>query len=280
MTRDIVSREGVKMPAIIYGTAWKKERTEALVVEAVKAGFAGIDTACQPKHYAEPLVGSALKALEAEGIARESLFVQTKFTPLEGQDPQRVPYDPAAPPAEQVAQSFAASRRNLQTEYVDSLLLHSPLFPFSKLMEVWRAMETVRKSGGAMQLGISNCYDPAVLARLFEEAECKPAVVQNRFYFDSGYDVALRRFCDANDIIYQSFWTLTANPHILASPLLREIARRHGKSEAQIFFGYLGSCGIIPLTGTTSPEHMREDLASFDIALTAADRDAIKALLD
>ena len=159
MEAYVESREGVKMPKIIYGTAWKRERTGELVVQAVKTGFRGIDTACQPKHYEEALVGEALKRLETEGIAREDLYLQTKFTPLEGQDPNRIPYDPAASLATQVAQSFETSQKNLQTEYVDSLVLHSPLFPFKNLMEVWHAMEGVYRSGGARQLGISNCYD-------------------------------------------------------------------------------------------------------------------------
>jgi diketogulonate reductase-like aldo/keto reductase len=75
---------GVKMPWLIYGTAWKKERTADLVVQAIQAGFRGIDTACQPKHYDEPLVGAALLRLNELQIERESLFVQTKFTPLDG----------------------------------------------------------------------------------------------------------------------------------------------------------------------------------------------------
>src|SRR5262245_11191443 len=112
-------------PSFIYGTAWKKEATSELVKMAVKAGFTAIDTANQPKHYVEPQVGDALKALQAEGFSRDSLWVQTKFTPLNGQD-HRVPYDPQAPLEAQVRQSFESSLRNLSTDYVDSYLLHGP----------------------------------------------------------------------------------------------------------------------------------------------------------
>ena len=73
----LTTAAGVKMPWIIYGTAWKKERTADLVVKAVQAGFKGIDTACQPKHYDEQLVGEALQRLKGNGIKRETLFVQT-----------------------------------------------------------------------------------------------------------------------------------------------------------------------------------------------------------
>ena len=86
-----------KMPPIVYGTAWKKERTVELVLAAVRAGFRGIDTACQPKHYNEPAVGEAIAQLAQEGVTREQLWIQTKYTPYKGQDPDRLPYKWPAP---------------------------------------------------------------------------------------------------------------------------------------------------------------------------------------
>ena len=162
----LTTSAGVKMPGIIYGTAWKKDRTEDLVMKAVQAGFRGIDTACQPKHYNEPLVGTAISKLKDHGIKRGDLFLQTKFTPLPGQDPNQVPYDKNSPVELQVGQSFETSKKNLQTEYVDSLVLHSPMTPHALLMRVWHALEKIQKTGGARQLGISNCYDMKVLQSL------------------------------------------------------------------------------------------------------------------
>src|SRR6185436_3748143 len=95
-------------PTFVYGTAWKKDATTELVKKAVKAGFRAIDTANQLKHYSEALVGEALSALALDGIPRESLWLQTKFTPLNGQD-ERLPYDPQADLATQVNQSFESS---------------------------------------------------------------------------------------------------------------------------------------------------------------------------
>ena len=274
-----ISTSGVQMPPMIYGTAWKKERTAELVYDAVKSGFRGIDTACQPKHYHEIGVGQALQRLASEGITRESLFVQTKYTPVDGQDPRRVPYDPEASLSQQVAQSFAASCRNLGTDYIDSLVLHSPLFPYIRLAEVWQAMEKIARDGGAKQLGISNCYDLNLLRKLYDEADVKPAVVQNRFYADSGYDTELRAWCREQGIVYQSFWTLTANPHILAAMPLLQIAANHDKIVVQVFFNYLNRCGVIPLNGTTSPMHMASDLQSFDFSLSEEEIESITALL-
>jgi diketogulonate reductase-like aldo/keto reductase len=276
----LTTSAGVKMPRIIYGTAWKKERTADLVVKAVQAGFRGIDTACQPKHYNEPLVGTALQRLKDHEIEREALFLQTKFTPLSGQDPGQVPYVKNSPVALQVAQSFEVSQKNLQTEYVNSLVLHSPMATHTLLMEVWNAMEKIHKAGGARQLGISNCYNTEVIRSLYADANVKPAVVQNRFYQETGYDAGLRHWCSNHGVIYQSFWTLTANPHILASNTVRTIARKYKKTEAQIFFRYLSHSGIVPLTGTTSEQHMKEDLSIFDFGLSSGDLKNVSLLLN
>jgi len=271
---------GVKIPRIIYGTAWKKDRTADLVVKAIQTGFRGIDTACQPKHYNEALVGTALQRLKGHGIEREALFLQTKFTPLSGQDLRQVPYDMSAPVELQVIQSFEASKKNLQTEYVDSLVLHSPMAPHTLLMKVWNAMEKIQKTSGARQLGVSNCYDTEVLRSLYADATVKPAVVQNRFYQETGYDADLRHWCSNHGVIYQSFWTLTANPHILASNTIRTIAQKYKKTQAQIFFRYLSQSGIVPLTGTSSEQHMREDLSIFNFELSSEDLKNVSLLLN
>ncbi len=274
------SVHGVNIPLIIYGTAWKKERTAGLVEQALTLGFRGIDTACQPKHYDEGGVGAGIAAVQAKGVAaRGDLYLQTKFTPLAGQDPQRIPYDPRAGLADQVAQSFARSRANLGTDVLDGLVLHSPLANPADFSEVWSAMEAIFDAGGARQLGISNCYDPEVLRHLCETARIKPAIVQNRFYAQTGYDRALRAYCRRNGILYQSFWTLTANPDILAHDVVKALMARHHRTAAQIFFRVLSQTGIVPLTGTCSAQHMREDLEIADFALADEECRAVEELL-
>lgn len=276
---SLITAAGVPMPRIIYGTAWKKERTRELVVAAVTAGFRGIDTAGQPRHYAEALVGAALADVQRAGVPRESLFVQTKFTPADGQDPENIPYDPAAPLEEQIRQSVEASLGNLQTPYLDSLLLHSPFNSHVRTMQAWQTLEELYDSGRTRQLGISNCYNLGVLKSLYGDARVKPAVVQNRFYAQTGYDAPLRQWCAKNGVIYQGFWTLTANPHILASETVRDLAIKHGRSEAQVFYRFLTQLGIVPLNGTTSLAHMREDLDIFSFALDMGDMGDILRLM-
>lgn len=92
------------IPAIMYGTAWKKDATTKLVENAIECGFRAIDTANQLKHYDEQGVGDGLKLGYSKGLKRTELFLQTKFTSIDGQD-KRLPYDPAASLTKQVQQS-------------------------------------------------------------------------------------------------------------------------------------------------------------------------------
>ena len=280
MDAFVTSTADVRMPRILYGTAWKKDDTESLVRTALLHGYRGVDTACQPKHYHEPGVGAGVASFLASNgtLARGDLYLQTKFTSLSGQDPARVPYDPKAPLAEQVRQSFAVSVRNLGTDYLDCLVLHSPLPQARQSREVWQAMESLVDAGGVRQLGISNCYRLEQLEELYDSARFKPAVVQNRFYAETGYDRGIRAFCRQHGIVYQSFWTLTANPRVLAHRTVRELALRHRRTSAQILFRYLTQNDIVPLTGTRSESHMREDLGIFEFELLNVEREAMDGL--
>jgi diketogulonate reductase-like aldo/keto reductase len=279
MSTFITSGAGVRIPGIIYGTAWKSADTERLVTLAIRQGFRGIDTACQPKHYNEAGVGAGLATCRAGGVPRGDIYLQTKFTSVSGHDPNQIPYDPKAPLPQQVAQSFATSLRNLQTDYLDCLVLHSPLPTAKQTLQAWRAIETIVDAGGIRQAGISNCYTLAEVQHLYRSARVKPAVLQNRFYSDTAYDREVREFCRQQHIVYQSFWTLTANRQVLAHATIAGLALTHKRTPAQILFRYLTHVGIVPLTGTRSETHMREDLSIFDFELTSAERGAVESIL-
>ena len=102
--------------------------------------------------------------------------------------------------------------------------------------------------------------DLSRLQQLHTDATVKPAVVQNRFYAESGHDCALRAFCRANDMAYQSFWTLTANPLLLEHQAIRNCSKRLGKTPAQCMYRFLMHLGATPLNGTCNAQHMAEDL--------------------
>ncbi|KAG7369294.1 aldo/keto reductase [Nitzschia inconspicua] len=253
----------VNKPHLVYGTAWKKDDTAKYVHDAIQAGFRFIDTACQPKHYNEKGVGFGWTSAAQElGLTRADLWIQTKFTPYSGQDPNNVPYDKHAPVADQARTSLEVSLRNLQTDYLDSWVLHSPMEHFEDTMKVWRVMEDAVDSGKTHQIGISNCYDMDVFRALYQQARVKPAVVQNRFYAETDFDTELRIFCKDRNIKYQSFWTLTANRKALASPKVIELASAKGLTAQTYMYAFLMSLGYVtPLSGTTSIQHMAQDVA-------------------
>jgi diketogulonate reductase-like aldo/keto reductase len=262
----------------MYGTAWKEERTEGLVTAALAAGFRAIDTANQRKHYYEAGVGKALGVAFAKGLRREQLFLQTKFTFLDGQD-RRLPYDPEAPIQDQVAQSFASSLDHLGVERIDSLILHGPSQSAGlgdADHEAWRAMEALVDGGKVGVIGVSN-VSAAQLEELVAFARIAPAYVQNRCYAERGWDRAVRGVCGVHGIVYQGFSLLTANRHVLARPDVRAIAARHRRTPQQIVFRFAQHLGMLPLTGTSDPEHMREDLAIADFSLAPDEIEAIEA---
>lgn len=267
------------LPKIIYGTAWKQEMTSTLVEMAILSGFTAIDTANQPLHYSESLVGTALLKLQNQGIYREKLFLQTKFTPPHSQD-QRIPYDPRTKIEEQVEASFQSSLNHLKTSYLDSYLLHGPYSRISLIDEdwqTWRAMEKLFLSGQTKKIGISN-VNIIQLKLLFQQATIKPTIVQNRCYAQLNWDQEVREFCHENQIMYQGFSLLTANTRIWEHEKITQIAQRLNRTAAQVIFRFATLIGIVPLTGTSYQKHMQQDLQIFDFDLNTDDINEIKEI--
>jgi diketogulonate reductase-like aldo/keto reductase len=269
-----------QFPEFLYGTAWKEDRTAALTELALRAGFRGIDTANQRRHYVEAGVGHGLAAAYRAGIVtRADLFLQTKFTYARGQD-HRLPYDPAADLATQVAQSMASSLEHLGTDHVDSYVLHGPASGHGwsdEDAETWKAMARERDAGRTRLLGVSN-VSLRHLEQMAATGAEPPAFVQNRCFARLGWDRGVRAFCAERGIVYQGFSLLTANPEVLRHPLVARIAAREGARPAQVVFRFARAVGMLPLTGTTDPEHMTQDLASHALALSADEVQALETL--
>ena len=257
------------IPAWLYGTAWKEDATESLVYGALVTGFRGLDTANQRKHYFEEGVGRGLQRALAEGkVTRDAVFLQSKFTFRDGQD-HRLPYDEAAPIATQVAQSYASSLAHLGVARLDSLVLHGPSQRDglgADDHEAWRAMEGL----GVPHLGISNATARQV-EELIAFARVRPTFVQNRCYASRGWDRDVRAVCKHHGLVYQGFSLLTANRDVVAGQAVAALAKRYGRTREQIVFRFAQQLGMLPLTGTSSPAHMREDLAIADLALAPAE---------
>ncbi|KAH9484878.1 Aldo-keto reductase family 1 member C13 [Psilocybe cubensis] len=181
--------------------------------------------------FREDLVGEALLQLQKEhDIKREHLFVQTKFTPIGGQDAtQPIPYNPSDSISKQIT------------------------------LEAWRTLTQLQDEGKVRLIGVSNTYDVRILAAL---QRVRPVqVVQNRWYEGNDWDPKVLNYCKESGIMYQSFWTLSGSPSLLAHPSLLQIAKASKMTAPQTVYKIAQLEGIIPLSGTTDENHMRQDVS-------------------
>jgi len=269
------------VPDFLYGTAWKEDRTPTLTELALRMGFRGIDTANQRRHYFEGGVGQGLAAACSAGVvARSDVFLQTKFTSQPGQD-HRLPYDPAADLSTQVAQSMASSLEHLGTDHVDSYVLHGPASGDGWTdadAEVWAAMGKERDAGRTRYLGVSN-VSLRHLEQMVDAGAEVPTFVQNRCFARLGWDREVRAFCRDRKIVYQGFSLLTANPEVLRHRLVTGLAARGQTTPTQVVFRFAQVIGMLPLTGTSDAAHMKQDLASHTLTLSADEVRAIESLV-
>ena len=272
--------EGADVPTMLYGTAWKEEATVELTKMALEAGFFGIDSANHRKHYAEAQVGAAVQAyLRESSTERRALFLQSKFTYMRAQE-HRLPYDADAALSTQVEQSFASSLEHFHTDYLDSFVIHGPAYGRGWAdadREVWQAMEKLHSQGQVRFLGVSN-VQAEQLELLLAEATVKPTFVQNRCYASQGWDRPVRTLCQQEQMVYQGFSLLTANGAVWAHPWVQRCAQGYQLTAAQLCFAFAQQVGMLPLTGTSSREHMMADLAALGVKLSDADVASLEAL--
>ena len=246
------------VPRFLYGTAWKEDRTEALVRLALEAGFRGIDTANQRRHYFEAAVGAAVGRARrrGQGPARGPLPADEVHVPRRPGPPASL--RPAAPiPRRRSQQSFASSLEHLRTTYVDSYVLHGPS-PRRGLTDedwaVWRAMEAVHAGRPGAPARRQQRLARAARDAASTAARVKPAFVQNRCYAIDGWDADVRAFCArARDRLPG---LLAAHRERSARSRLRPCSRaaqRTGRTAAQVVFRFALQVGMIPLTGTVQP---------------------------
>jgi diketogulonate reductase-like aldo/keto reductase len=216
-------------------------------------------------------VGAAVtRAIADRLVTRDELFLQTKFTYVGCQD-HRLPYDPRTDEATQVRQSFASSLEHLGVETIDSYVLHGPSQRVglgNADHAVWRAMEALHAAGRTRFLGVSN-VGLDQLEALCRFAATPPTFVQNRCFARAGWDREVRAFCRERGIAWVSL--LTANLNELRTRAFAELVRRVGVTPAQVVFAVALQVGMQPLTGTTDPAHMREDLGAYDVTLSDED---------
>jgi diketogulonate reductase-like aldo/keto reductase len=128
-------------------------------------------------------------------------------------------------------------------------------------------------------LGVSNVSLPQ-LDELVRSAKVKLRFVQNRCYAERGWDRKVREYCAANGIVYQGFSLLTANRGVVGHPTVAQLAAKYRRTSAQIVFRFCLAVGMVVLTGTTNPAHMREDLAAGDFELSPDEAAVLGRLAD
>jgi diketogulonate reductase-like aldo/keto reductase len=165
--------------------------------------------------------------------------------------------------------------------YLDCVLLHSPLKTLDATVQAYQVLESYVPSK-IRTLGISNVSLP-IFSALYDAATVKPHVVQNRFYPDTNYDVALRDYCRQKGIVYQSFWTLTGNPRLLKADCVKTLAEASNVTHQIALYALVATLDVVVLNGTTNPDRMVQDLEGMErVSSWSEDHqdDAAKVLRD
>jgi diketogulonate reductase-like aldo/keto reductase len=253
-TASIALNTGARIPQVGIGV-WQTPRGNAtrLAVEAaLRLGYRHVDTARIYGNEAD--VGAALRD---SGVPRPELFVTTK---LWNQDQG---YDAALA-------AFDASLGRLGLEYVDLYLLHWPVE--GRRLESWRALERLQAEGRARAIGVSNFLERH-LKELLAQAQVVPAVNQIELTpFLQRQETV--RLCQQHGIVVEAYSPLTHGVR-LGHPVLQAIARRVGRSPAQVLLRWGVQRGVVVLPKSTAPPRIAENAALFDFEL---DSDAMTTL--
>ena len=251
-------RSGGRLPWLGFGV-WRisgDTATEEAVRAALDVGYRSIDTATIYRN--ERGVG---RAIRAAGIRREDLFITTKLW----NDDIR---------AGRVAEAFEASLERLELDYVDLYLVHWPIA--GKVVPTWKAMEQLLPTGRVKAIGVSNHLRPH-LDELLAAADVVPEVNQIEYhpYLQSR---GLVDFCRNKGIQPEAWSPLMAGGAAMRDETLAGIARRHGKTIAQVILRWDVQTGVVTIPKTTHVERMKENAAIFDFELSADEMAAIAAL--
>jgi 2,5-diketo-D-gluconate reductase A len=257
---DIMLNNGQRVPQLGFGVFLiPPPQTEAAVTQALQAGYRHIDTAEMYGNEAE--VG---QAISKSGLSRGDVFVTTKL----GNDAHR---------PDDARRAFDGSLKALGFDYVDLFLIHWPLPARydGDFVSTWRALEEFYRDGRARSIGVSN-FQPHHLRRLHTEGEITPAVDQievNPYLTQDG----VRQFCADHEIVIEA-WSPLGRGKVLTDPTVDDIARRLGKTPAQVVLRWHIERGDVVFPKSVTPARIKENIDVFDFELTGEDVAAIAAL--
>jgi diketogulonate reductase-like aldo/keto reductase len=226
-------------------------------VEMPSIGYRAIDTATLYRN--ERGVGAAVRS---SGLPREELFVTTKVWNTDHG------YDRAL-------RAFDTSLAKLGLDHVDLYLIHWPVAQQDRYVDTWRALEKIRADGRARAIGVSNFQVPQ-LRRLLDETDVVPAVNQIELH-PLLPQAELREFGAAHGIVTES-WSPLARGRLLGNGILTGIARKHGKTAAQVVLRWHVQLGLVAIPKSVSAARIAENIDIFDFELDSADLDAIATL--
>ena len=246
---------GITMPVLGFGTFMLAgEICEDAVASAIKAGYRMLDTA--EAYGNEAAVGNGIVK---SGIDRKELFLVTK-----------VNYKSY----ENVRETVEQSLKNLQTDYIDLLLLH---WPFANYYNAWRELEKLYEEGKIRAIGVSN-FEPAQLVDLIAYNKVVPAVdqIETNLYCQRS---AQRKWLDKKNVAHMAYAPLGQGNRneMFTEPEVAALAEKYHKKPSQILLRFLTQSGIIVIPRSTKPEHIRENFDIFDFSLTD---DEIKKLTE
>lgn len=254
----VTLNNGVKMPQLGLGVWQINNQGAAQSVEwAIKHGYRAIDTA---KQYGnEAGVGEGLaKALADNGLKREDIFLTTKiFNGDQGY--------------ESTLKNFDGQLKNLQTDYVDLLLIHWPVD--GKYLDTWKALEKIYQEGKARAIGVSN-FNITRLQDVLKNGSVKPAVDQMEFN-PLCQEVDIKNFCEQNNIHLEA-WSPLGGGRVLSDDRLKKLADKYHKSVAQIILRWDLQQGIITIPKSVHEERIVQNSDIFDFELSDEDVQEIK----
>lgn len=247
---------GVQMPLVGFGTFTLSGQTCAnAVAAAIENGYRMIDTAEAYGNEADVGAGIA-----RSGIDRGALFLATKVNFRS---------------YEHAEQAVMQSLRALRTDYIDLLLLH---WPFANYYAAWRSLEKLYADGRVRAIGVSN-FEPDRLLDLIAYNEIVPAVdqIETNLYCQRS---AERGWLDKQQVAHMAYAPLGQGnrKEMYQEPAVLALAAKYGKTPAQILLRFLTQKGIAVIPRSTQPQHMRENIALFDFALTDAEMAQLSAL--
>lgn len=245
---------GLEMPMAGIGTfLLSPDEAEASVLAALEDGYRLIDTA--NAYVNEKAVGRAMKK---SGLPREEIFLETKLWPSFYEDEEAVD----------------KTLERLGTDYIDLLLIHQPA---GNYVAGYRQMEKAYKEGKVRAIGLSN-FNQGQIEEILSLCEVKPAVLQTEVhpYFQ---ERELKKFLERAGMVIQAWYPLGhGDKALLEEPLFAELAKKYGKTNAQVILRWHIQAGNIVIPGSKNPAHIKDNFDLFDFSLTEEEMAKIAAL--